>query len=144
MQKLAIDKSSVRQFSLKLMIVKYLSFIAAARASSFARLVGIPSEIGSTKSHQELTQMGKGISRLIVPSRETLQTQLVTIRTENIPLLVVTGGWCPAFEATADAVALEGGGRRLVVPSQHHFPQQVSQEFNIELDKFMSKHAAER
>lgn len=144
MQKLATDKSSVRQFGMKLLLVKYLSFTAAARATRFAKLVGIPPEIGRGKSQQELTRMGQGIARLRVPSRETLYAQLTTIRQAGIPLLVVTGGWCPAFEETADVVAATGGGRRLVIASPHHFPQQVSQEFNNELAKFMSAHDNER
>lgn len=140
MQKLATDRTSVRQFGLKLMLVKYLSLSAATRATGFAKLVGIPPEIGHSKSRAELNRMGQGIARLRVPSKETLRAQLATIRSANIPLLVVTGGWCPAFEDTADAVAAAGGGRRLVIPSPHHFPQQVSQEFNIELAKFISAH----
>ena len=140
MQKLATDKASVRQFGMKLMLVKYLSFSAAARTTGFAKLVGIPPEIGHAKSQQELIRMGRGIARLRVPSKETLTAQLATIRRANIPLLVVTGGWCPAFEDTADVVAAIGGGRRLVIASPHHFPQLVSQEFNFELAKFMSAH----
>lgn len=54
-------------------------------------------------------------------------------------MLVVTGGWSPAFEATADRVAKIGGAQRLVIASPHHFPQLVSDEFNVVLDEFMRR-----
>ena len=60
----------------------------------------------------------------------------------GIPLLVVTGGWSPAFTAIGEAVAERGKGRHVVIASDHHFPQLVSDEFNETLIEFMI--AAER
>jgi hypothetical protein len=72
-----------------------------------------------------------------IPSKDTLERELAIVKREQIPLLVVTGGWSPAFEVTADQVAALGGGRRRVISTPHHFPQLVSDEFNDMLVSFM-------
>ena len=84
-----------------------------------------------------MKRIGKGILRMHIPSREQLQRQLDAIAAAEIPLLVVSGGWSSAFEATADLVAKAGHGRRVVIRSPHHFPQLVSDEFNQLVDEFM-------
>lgn len=144
MQMLATDVPIVRQFGLRLMLVKWFSLSAASRARRFAKLVGIPAALGDSKSKQELTRMGQGIARMHVPGKDTLQRELEEVKSAGIPLLVVTGGWSPAFEATADAVAKAGGGRRLVIASPHHFPQLVSDAFNQALVVFMEEAEANR
>ena len=142
MQMLAADDPVVRRFGLQLQMIKFFSITAASRARRFAKLVGIPPEIGGGKSHAELTSMGQGIFRLRIPTKQTLLRELREIKRVEIPLLVVTGGWNPAFEATGDRVAEAGGGRRLVIQSTHHFPQQVSGDFNLALEDFMCDHDA--
>lgn len=141
MQMLANDIPAVRRFGLQLLLVKWFSLSAAARARRFAQLVGIPQTIGGGKSREELTRMGQGIARLHLPGKAELQRELALVQSAGIPLLVVTGGWSPAFEATADAVAAAGGGQRLVIPSPHHFPQLVSDAFNQKLVAFMASAA---
>ena len=47
--------------------------------------------------------------------------------------------WNPAFEAGSDEVARLGGGERVVVRSEHHFPHLVSEEFNDRLNAFMTQ-----
>lgn len=137
MQMLATSDSTVKRLGLQMMIIKLFSLSAASRARRFSKLVGIPAEIGGGKSREELTRMGQGISSLRLPSKQTLQRELGEIKNAKIPLLVVTGGWSPAFEATGDQVAQAGGGQRRVIPSPHHFLQQVSEEFNQALVAFM-------
>jgi hypothetical protein len=83
--------------------------------------------------------MGRGLLRMKIPSKEVLQRELTDIKRAEIPLLVVTGGWSPAFEATADRVASVGNGRRVVIKSDHHLPQLVSDEFNQVLAAFMEE-----
>ena len=144
MQKLASRDPAVRRFGMQLLAIKYLSPSAAQRARRFAAAVGIPAEIGGAKTRAELTAMGRGLYRLTVPGAATLQRQLADVARAGIPLLVVTGGWHPAFEATGDAVAKLGNGTRTVIASPHHFPNQVSDEFNQVLATFMTKVDARR
>lgn len=139
MQALAVSNPVVRRFILQMLLVRKFSFSAVSRAKRFAALVGIPPDIGGGADAEELKRKGQGIARLKVPSKGSLQRELNDIKRAAIPLLVVTGGWNPAIEATAEAVASTGNGRRLVIKSEHHFPQLVSDEFNRVLAAFMEE-----
>lgn len=136
MLKFAVSDWRVKLWGLRAMMTLVFS-TSSSRAIRFAKMMRIPPEIRGGSNAEELERMGQGITRLRVPSKQTLERQLGDIKREGIPLLVVTGGWGPALEATADVVAAAGGGRRLVIPSEHHFPQWVSDEFNEALMAFM-------
>jgi pimeloyl-ACP methyl ester carboxylesterase len=137
MQRLAMDIPVVRRFGLRMMSVLMFSMSAQARAKRFAEMVRIPPEIRGGSDPDEFRRMGQAIARLKVPSREILQSELAVVKRAAIPLLVVTGGWSAAFDATADRVAAAGGGRHIVIESEHHFPQLNSDEFNEVLEGFM-------
>lgn len=130
MQKLAMDDPAVRKFGLKMLMVVFLSISAEARAARFAKLVRIPAEIRGGSDRQELAEMGQAIARLKIPSRETLERELTIVRLSAIPLLTITGGWSLAFDATGRRVASIGGGKHMLIKSEHHFPHLVSDEFN--------------
>lgn len=132
---LAIDDWRVRRFLLKFGVVHLLSFSAAARVKSFAKLMHIPPEIGAARNSAERKRMGEGLARLRIPSRKELTQQLEVIREHKIPLLIVTGGWNPAFTAVGEIVAARGAGAHRIIPCAHHFPQLVSDEFNELLAK---------
>ncbi len=137
MQKMAMRDPSVRRFGLQMMKVMLFSGSAEARARRFAQLLHIPPEIRGGSDAAELERMGRAITRLKLPSKRVLERELRVVQRARLPLLVVTGGWSPAFEATADTVAALGGGERKVIRSEHHFPQLVSDEFDQVLDAFM-------
>ncbi len=138
MAALAIDRGPVRKFVFNIVKILFFSTSPQSRIRRFVRLVNIPPELsGDSAPAAQLKRMGQAIFRLKLPGKGDLARQLAQIRDAHIPLMVVSGGWSPAFEAISDVVADKGGGRRLVIPSPHHFPQQVSDEFNDELAKFM-------
>lgn len=139
MQKLAIDDPQVRRFVLKLVATILLSFSPERRAVRFAKLVGIPEGIRGGSSREELRAMGRGIARLKVPSADALRRELGVVREAGIPLLVVTGGWSPSFDAVGARVAEVGGGRHEIVAAPNHFPNLAS-GFNRALVSFM-RHA---
>ena len=139
MQKLATEDPNVRRFGLQMLLARVLPMPAISRAKRITKLLHIPSEIRGGSTPEELRRIGQGLARLKIPSKATLQRELAVIKSKKIPLLVVTGGWSPVFEVTADAVASAGAGRRLVIASPHHFPQLVSDEFNHVLAQFMSE-----
>ena len=139
MQKLAIDDPHVRRFVLKLIATLVLSFSPERRAVRFAKLVGIPGGIRGGSSPEELKAMGRGIAKLKVPSADTLRRELSVVRQAGIPLLVVTGGWSPSFDAVGARVAQVGGGRHEIVAAPNHFPN-LEAEFNPVLVRFM-RHA---
>jgi hypothetical protein len=110
------------------------------------RYLHIPSEIRGDSSPEELKRTGDALRRLRVVSKTTLEHELDAVKAAGLPLLVVSGGWSPGIEATADAVAARGAGRRLLIRADHHFPQLESNAFNEELAAFMRQadHAAGR
>lgn len=142
LQKVATDLSVVRKFIARLVLTAMLSFPPATRMKRIAKFLGIPDSIRGGTSQEELARMGRGFKRLKLPARDEITAQLAIVREHKIPLLVVTGGWNAAFDAVASRVAELGGGRHVVIRSPHHFPQNVSDEFNGLLDATMR--AAER
>ena len=136
MQKLAIDNPHVRRFVFKLITTMVFSFSPERRAVRFAKLVGIPGDIRGGSNREELKAMGRGIAKLKVPSAATLRSELETIRDARIPLLVVTGGWSPAFDAVGERVAEVGHGKHAIVEAANHFPNR-SAGFNPLLCNFM-------
>jgi len=56
----------------------------------------------------------------------------------RIPVLVITGGWSPFFDAVGEKAAALTGGRHVVVRSANHFVQlSGAEEFNRTVDAFM-------
>jgi pimeloyl-ACP methyl ester carboxylesterase len=136
--RMAMHVPVVRRFGFSMLKILFLSFRPEQRIRRFAELVNIPPEIAGGSDAVELRRMGVAIRRLKLPSGRSLVHDLDVIRAAGIPLLVVTGGWNPAFEAAADVAAAAGGGERVVIASEHHFPQLVSDEFNQRLAAFVT------
>ncbi len=144
MAALATDKPVVRRFIVRMVGTLFLSFSAVSRIRRFIRLVNIPPELRGGSNPEELKRMGKAIAKIRLPSKATLRRELEVVRQAGIPLLVISGGWSPAFNAVCDTVAEIGNGRRLDIASPHHFPQLVSDEFNQKLAQFMEEADAKR
>jgi pimeloyl-ACP methyl ester carboxylesterase len=134
---LAMSSPPVRRLILNMIAMQIFSLSDASRARKISRLLGIPDEIRGGTDHAELSAIGRNLKKIKVPAKAAIQRGLDAIRDAHIPLMVVTGGWSPAFEATGDAVATLGAGRRIVIRSPHHFPQSISDEFNERLAAFM-------
>ena len=144
LQQLATDNLHVRRFGIRILLARIFSLSLASRARKFAKIVRIPDEIRGGRSPEQLRRMGQGLAQLRLPDKAAITQQLALMREKKMPMLVVSGGWSPAFEATADRVAEIGGAQRLVIASPHHFPQLVSDEFNVALDAFMRRADAAR
>jgi pimeloyl-ACP methyl ester carboxylesterase len=130
MPKLAMNKPVVMKFGLSIMMAMVFSASTTSRTRKFSRIVGIPAEMQNLGGPEEAKKIGEGLKALKLPSKAQLTRWLTVVKEAKIPLLVVSGGWNPAFEALSDRVAEIGGGRRLVIRSPHHFPQSISDEFN--------------
>mgnify|MGYP003336208235 CR=1 FL=1 len=144
MQALAVGRGAVLRFILGILFTRLTSLTPETYARRFLRLMHIPEEMRGGADREELKRMAAGLSALRVPQKDALLRELDSLRAARIPLLVVSGGWSDAVEVTADVVAERGAGRRLVIPSPHHFPQSISDEFNRKLDAFMREAAATR
>ena len=139
MHALGVADPRVQAFLGRLIELQTSPGSAADLALGFSELVGIPADIGGGKSQAELERMGQGMRAMKPPNAGDLRAELASTRAANIPLLVVTGGWSPAFEAVGDIVADLGGGSHVVVEAPHHFPHLVSDEFNDLLHAFMKR-----
>ena len=137
MMPLAADLPAVQGFLKQMMEGAAAASTPAERVVGFARLIRIPDEIRGGSGTAELERMGKALEQLRLPPPPVLREQLGVVKASGIPLLIVEGGWSPAFAAVADRVAEVGGGQHVVVASSHHFPQLVSDEFNQLLVRFM-------
>lgn len=144
LQNLAPKDPRVRRFVLQAAWTMLSSFSGTTRARRFLRLMRVPPESGSGASPEELERVGKALLKLKIPSPDVLRRQMETVRREGLPLLLVTGGWSPALEAAAEAAAALGGGQHRVIASEHHFPHNLSDEFNPVLDAFMRESDARR
>ena len=61
-----------------------------------------------------------------------------TVAKAGVPVLIITGGWNPLYEAGADILAKMTHGRHLVVDSPNHFVQRSNPEaFNKAIVDFM-------
>jgi pimeloyl-ACP methyl ester carboxylesterase len=139
---LAVRRPAVLWFLVRILLTRATSLTPSTYVRRFARLMHIPDDIRGGANMEDLKQMAAGIAAIRVPKKDVLIRELEAVKMASIPLLVVTGGWSDALEATADAAAEQGAGRRLVIPSPHHFPQLVSDEFNQKLDAFMREAAS--
>jgi pimeloyl-ACP methyl ester carboxylesterase len=138
LQRFAMRDPAVRKFGFS--AIKTLKFTRddTKRAIKFSQLLRIPPEMRDDDGRPaDLAAMGKGLAALRLPSKSDVSRQLDTIAEHRIPFVVVTGGWSPAFEAIGATAAERGGGTHVVIESDHHFPNLVSEEFNDLLDTLM-------
>jgi pimeloyl-ACP methyl ester carboxylesterase len=142
MLQFAAGNPAVRPKLFAMMWAMTFSFSDAGRGKRVIKLLGIPPEMRGTGDRAQLAQFGRSIRRVRVPKSEVLTRELDAIKKAGIPLLVITGGWSPAFEASSDAVAAAAGGRRGVIQAGHHFPQIVSDELNQVFAAFMQEREA--
>jgi pimeloyl-ACP methyl ester carboxylesterase len=144
MPKLAMNRPVVMRFGLSIMMATVFSASTASRTRKFSRIVGIPPELQNLGGPEEAKKVGEALKVLKLPSKAQLTGWLQLVNKAQIPLLVVSGGWNPAFEALSDTAAQIGGGRRLVIRSPHHFPQSISDEFNEVLAGIVDSNEARR
>ena len=94
----------------------------------FSQLVSVPPEMRDDDgSPDDLAALGRGLAALKLPSKSDVSRQLDTIAEHHIPFVVITGGWSPAFEAIGASTLTRGGGTHVVIYSDHHFPNLVSE-----------------
>jgi pimeloyl-ACP methyl ester carboxylesterase len=137
MHALAGADPRVREFFKGMIAVHAGNPSAAEVAARFMKLVNVPAELRGPSGAEEMERLGDGIRRLKLPSPDWLRASLTKIKALDVPTLVVTGGWSPAFDAVCDAVAELSGGEKILVPSAHHLPQFNAQAFNDRLIGFM-------
>jgi pimeloyl-ACP methyl ester carboxylesterase len=84
-----------------------------------------PGESGAL-DEQRAAAVGCAFLRARMATPTVLKQAALTVAAAGIPVLVVTGGWSPIFEAVGNITAGLTGGRHAVVPAPHHFVQMAA------------------
>jgi pimeloyl-ACP methyl ester carboxylesterase len=113
---------------------------------SFSQVAGIPVELlKPTPGPEQLARMGEGLRQMRPPYTWNASAAIGTVAAACIPVLVVTGGWNPAFEVIADELVRRLSAQRLLIDAGHHFPHLVAggtgnvagSEFNDTIHDFL-------
>ena len=91
------------------------------------------------------TRSGCALLQGRVASAEMTQEAIQKVADAGVPVLIVTGGYSPAFDAAADVLARLTHGKHIVVRSPTHFVQFMNpDDFNKQLVAFMRAADAQR
>ena len=115
--------------------------------ASFARMLG-SAPAGSAETNVAInamssdpalaTRTGCALLEGRIPAPAVFQKAISTIAEAHVPVLIVTGGWNPGFDAAADVLARLTHGRHVIVRSPNHFVQLTNSiDFNREVAAFM-------
>jgi len=107
------------------------------RLMAFGAFARIPREELEPPTREQMIAMGQGLARMRSPGGWEGGDAVRIVNGAKIPVLFVTGGWSPRFDAIGRRVAEITGGRHEIVESGHHFPQLNEASFNYVLDSFM-------
>ena len=107
------------------------------RIMAFGAFARIPREELVAPTMEQLIAMGQGLAQMRSPSDWDSKAALATIVQARIPVLAITGGWSPRFDAIGRGLAGLTDGHHRIVESGHHFPQLIEGPFNDALDAFM-------
>jgi pimeloyl-ACP methyl ester carboxylesterase len=82
-----------------------------------------PGESGALDEQRRAAAVGCAFLRARMATPAALKQAAMSVAEAGIPVLVVTGGWSPIFEAVGNIAADLTRGRHAVVPAPHHFVQ---------------------
>jgi pimeloyl-ACP methyl ester carboxylesterase len=128
----------------------FLSFGEASLAATspaeyglvFARSLGPGTEAAAAleSDPDKAASLGCGLLRAKMAPPEALRKAAEIVSQAKIPVLVISGGWSPVFDAIGELGAKMTNGKHVIVPSVNHFPQQLNPEvFNSVLLTFVSE-----
>ncbi len=70
--------------------------------------------------------LGCALLRAKMAPPEALRNAAEIVAKAKIPVLVISGGWSPVFDAIGELGAKITNGKHVIVPSMNHFPQQFN------------------
>ena len=113
----------------------------------FARILGPGTDAGAALDNDpgKAASLGCALLRARMASPKSLRTAAETVARAEIPVLVISGGWSPIFDAVGELAAELTHGEHVIVPSMNHFPQLVNPDaFNDAVTAFVNKRARRR
>lgn len=121
---------------------------------SFARSLGTadtgtdsPNAVAATLAadRAQAARIGCSLLRSKMASPQAFLQAARAVARAGIPVLVISGGWSPAYVAVGQLTAKLTGGRHMIVPSSSHFVQLANAPaFNDALDRFMREAEAKQ
>ena len=113
-------------------------FASALGAGSKAGEAATPGANTFDGDAAEATRVGCALLRGRIAPPDAFQRAIQAIDRAGVPVLVVTGGWNPGFDAAGEVVARLTHGRHIIVRSAGHFVQLLNAgDFNREVAAFM-------
>ena len=86
--------------------------------------------------------LGCALLRARMASPEALRAAAETVARAKIPVLTISGGWSPTFDAVSQLGAELTRGKHVIVQSRNHFPQLENPDlFNNVVSDFANKEA---
>jgi pimeloyl-ACP methyl ester carboxylesterase len=147
---LVTDPESLQRPDIQAALQIVTKFFLTARtpaefATSFATSLGQGEDGGDNPSsaalraHPERAAMlGCALLQARTATPAAMRQAAETVARANIPVLVISGGYSAAYDATCKVVATLTHGRHEVVAAPNHFVQQSSpSQFNSVVDSFM-------
>jgi pimeloyl-ACP methyl ester carboxylesterase len=130
----------------------FLKFGEASLASNtpaqyglvFGRSLGEGTDFGMALENEpsKAASLGCALLRARMAPTEALRTAAETVARARIPVLTISGGWSPTFDAVSRLAAELTHGKHVIVPSMNHFPQLMNPEvFNNVIADFATKEA---
>jgi pimeloyl-ACP methyl ester carboxylesterase len=93
---------------------------------------------GTSMTDQDAAALGCSVLGARMASQDDILAAIETVKKAHIPVLIVTGGWSPSFDATAEVLVRLLEGRHVIVRSPNHFVQYTNaEEFNAVASDFM-------
>lgn len=134
----AADDPGVKDFREQELRLENSDAAPVERLVAFIELVRIPvAEMADEPpSLETIEAMGNGFATMRSPTQWDCTEAVDTIVERKIPVLTITGGWSPGFEAMADSLAELAGGEHAVIDTMHHFPQLRADAFNQRVAEF--------
>jgi pimeloyl-ACP methyl ester carboxylesterase len=113
----------------------------------FSRMLGPGTEAGTALENEPAKAAGLGYAllraRMAPPG--ALRNAAETVARAKIPVLAISGGWSPTFNAIGELIAELTQGEHVIVPSINHFPQLMNPDgFNDAIVAFVGKMATKR
>jgi len=117
----------------------------AEYALTLARDLGVvsqtdsdPIKAGEEPDAETANALGCSLLQARIASGDAIRRAAKIVSEARIPVLFITGGWKPTFEAVAEIGAKATNGRHVIISAPNHFVQLVSPDaFNETIVEFM-------
>jgi pimeloyl-ACP methyl ester carboxylesterase len=126
----------------------FLSFGEAALAAgdpatyglTFLRSLGPDARIALLEQNpDQAASLGCALLRARMASPQTIKSAADTVAAAKIPVLVISGGYSPTFNAIGELAAAITHGEHIIVRSINHYPQLTNaEEFNTAVLNFIA------